>query len=104
MWGSSSIAKSVKSLSFTVGGYDATLKTQSVTTVVGSPCGSGEVGFVIHGQVKAVPFDTKTATVTICLGADSGSGTTGSFGADLGNSGATIATAAIDPATSNATL
>jgi hypothetical protein len=50
-----------------------------------------------------LPYDTKTATVLACLGADSGPGTTNSLGVDLFNS-STVDTAQIDPAFSSATL
>jgi len=96
------LKKTLKVINFTINGHAEQFKTKGATEVVGTPC-TGEVGFKIVGQVKALPYNTKTATVLACLGADTGPGTTGSLGVDLFNS-STIDTAQIDPAFSTATL
>lgn len=98
--GPASIAKSVKKLTATFGANVYFLKKFSASEVVGGACGSG-VGFMLTGQVnKPKPDKGLPATILACLGSDTGPGTTGSFGADFGQPGLTIATAAIDPATS----
>ncbi|MGH9830931.1 MAG: hypothetical protein ACREDR_47610, partial [Blastocatellia bacterium] len=78
-------------------------KLKSATEVIGGPC-PGEVGFVLAGQVKSGTYLTKAATITACLGGDSGPGTVNSFGVDLFSSSATVNTAQIDPTYSTATL
>jgi hypothetical protein len=98
-----SLAKSVKTIPFTIGGQPATFKAKGSSEDVGGPCG-GDVGFTITGQVKGAYGDKTTAQIVACLGADTGPGTTGSFGVDLFSPTATVVTATIDPAVSNATL
>ncbi len=97
-----SLKKTLKFVNFTINGHAEQFKTKSATEVVGAPC-TGEVGFQISGQVKAAPYDTKTAVILACLGTDTGTGTSGSLGVDLFNS-STVNTAQIDPAFSTATL
>ena len=92
------LKKSLKSLN--ISGNIFKVKTSAEGL---SFCGGSEVGFQINGQVKGT-YGDKTAQLTVCLGADTGPGTTGSFGADFGKPGPTIATATIDPATSSATI
>jgi len=99
----SGLAKSVKSIGFTIGGQPATFKAKGSSEDVGGPCG-GDVGFTITGQVKGAYGDKTTAQIVACLGHDTGPGTTNSFGVDLFSPTATIVTANIDAAVSNATL
>jgi hypothetical protein len=54
--------------------------------------------------VKSGVYADKMATITTCLGDDTGPGTTHSFGVDLFSPSAKIVTAEIDPATSSADL
>jgi hypothetical protein len=98
-----SLVKSLAPIAFTIAGLPATFKAKGVATEdVGGPC-PGEVGFTIPGQVKGA-FGTKSATITACLGQDTGPGTTNSFGVDLFSPSASVVTANIDPANSSATL
>jgi hypothetical protein len=97
-----SLAKSVKTIGFTIAGLPASFKAKTSAEDVGGPCG-GDVGFTIGGQVKGA-FGTKNASVTACLGHDTGPGTTNSFGVDLFSPTATIVTADIDATVSMATL
>lgn len=96
------LKKTLKVVNFTIGGHAEQFKTKGATEVVGGAC-AGEVGFRITGQVKAAPYDTKTADILACLGHDSGPGTTNSVGTDLFNS-STLVTGQIDPSESNAVL
>jgi len=98
-----SLAKSVKTIPFTIGGQPATFKAKGSAEDVGGPCG-GDVGFTITGQVKGAYGDKTTAQIVACLGHDTGPGTTNSFGVDLFSPTATIVTANIDATVSNATL
>jgi len=105
--GGSSITKSLKKLSFTVNGVTYGTKTTNAAEFVGAPCNvaTSEVGFSIQGAVKTPKQDKgQTTAFTVCLGADTGPGTTGSFGADFGANGITIATTEIDPAYSVVTV
>jgi hypothetical protein len=104
--GTTTLQKAIKKTFLTLGAEVYLLKTTTVAAIApGGSCGS-EVGFLINGQVKKPKQDkAQTSTVKACLGADTGPGTTGSFAADLiselgGNTGITIATATVDPATS----
>jgi hypothetical protein len=101
------LAKSLKTIPFTINGAPATFKAKSANEEIGGVQGPGgcpgEVGFQILGSVKG-GFGTKTAQVTACLGQDTGPGTTNSFGVDLFSPTAHVVTANIDPVTSNATL
>jgi len=104
--GAKSLKKSLKIINFTVNGHATQFKTKgNPSEVIGGAC-PGEVGFVISGQVKTGFYDTKTAQLTVCLGADTGPGTTGSFGVDILTNSQTqqIVNASIDPAHSKATL
>jgi len=97
-----SLAKSLKTIAFTIGGQPATFKAKSAVEDVGGAC-VGDVGFTISGSVKGA-YGTKTASVTACLGHDTGPGTSNSFGVDLFSPTATIVTADIDATVSMATL
>jgi hypothetical protein len=97
-----SLAKSIKTIPFTIGGQPAVFKAKSAVEEVGGPC-AGDVGFQISGQVKGA-YGTKSATILACLGHDTGPGTTNSFGVDLFSPTAQIVTADIDATVSNATL
>jgi len=75
--GGASIKKSLKSLSFTVGGSPVTIKVSTANEVLGSGgpgnCAAGEVGFDLVGQVKAGTYTDKTsAQVLACFDATSG--------------------------------
>jgi hypothetical protein len=96
------ITKSLKKLSFTLDGVSYQSKTTGASELV---CTNGDVGFKISGTIKKPKQDKGQASVaTVCLGADSGPGTTGNFFADLGSGTGTIATAAIDPSTGGSTV
>jgi hypothetical protein len=104
--GTGTLQKAVKKTTIIIAGVTYMLKTTAVAAIApGGSCG-GEVGFLISGQVKKPKQDkAQTSSLRACLGHDTGPGTTGSFAADLiselgGNTGITIATATIDPATS----
>jgi len=104
--GAKSLKKSLKIINFTVNGHPTQFKTKgNPSEVIGGAC-PGEVGFKITGQVKTGFYDTKTAVLLICIGADTGPGTTGSFGVDILTNSQTqqIVTASIDPAEGSATL
>ncbi|HEY5024535.1 MAG TPA: hypothetical protein VII76_06135 [Acidimicrobiales bacterium] len=96
------LKKTLKIINFTIGGHAEQFKTKGASEIIGGVCGA-DVGFKIVGQVKAAPYDTKTAFVLACLGHDTGPGTTNSIGVDLFNS-STLLTGQIDPAVSNAVL
>lgn len=104
--GAKSLKKSLKIINFMVNGHATQFKTKgNPAEVIGGAC-PGEVGFVIGGQVKTGFYLTKTAKLTVCLGADTGFGTTNSFGVDILTNSPTqqIVTASIDPAHSTAVL
>jgi len=94
--------KALKTITFTIAGHAELFKTKGASLVIGAPC-TGEVGFKLSGQIKAAPFADKTATVTACLGGDSGGTSTGNFGADYSTAQGVV-TATIDPALSTAVL
>jgi hypothetical protein len=98
-----SLKKGLRTINFTINGNPVLFQAKSAAEDVGGPCG-GDVGFTISGQVKSGFYAWKTATVTACLGHDTGPGTTNSFGVDLFSPTAQIVTAQIDPATSSADL
>jgi hypothetical protein len=98
------LKKTLKVVNFTVNGNPVQFKTKSAVEVIGGATCPGEVGFVISGQVKLPPYNTKAASITACLGQDSGPGTVNSFGVDLFSPTAKMVTATIDPALSKATL
>jgi hypothetical protein len=95
------ITKSLKKVNFTINGVSYQTKTTGAQDLA---CGA-EVGFKISGQVKKPKQDkAQTSTVDVCLGSDTGPGTTGNFLSDLGSGTGTIATAQIDPAFSTAVV
>jgi len=107
--------KTLKLISFRIDGTVAMFKTMHVTTEVpgqtqGDPCesaGNGlEVAVIIQGEVKRGIYATNDASVTLCLGGDSGPNTTDNFKTDLAstNSAVQIDTAQIDSTDSVATL
>ncbi len=72
--------------------YQETLTASSIALT----CASGEAGFNIKGKLTAPAAHAgEPMKVTVCLGSDTGPGTTGNFANDLGAPGVTIATAAI---------
>jgi len=109
--GTSSILKSLKKLNFTLDGVAYQTKATAASSIgctdsVSPPGGiPQEVGFQITGTVKGPKQDKgQTAVLSVCLGTDSGPGTTGSFLSDLGSGTGTIAGASIDGNTSTATI
>jgi hypothetical protein len=70
----------------------------------GGACGASEVGFAISGSVTGGLGVLTAFSMNICLGGDTGPGTTNAFFADLTGGTATIASALLDPATSSVTL
>jgi hypothetical protein len=97
-----SLKKTLKQISFTVGGASVLFKTKSANEVLFGHCGS-DVGFQINGQVKSGTYADKTAVVLACLGTDFGPGASGSFGGDY-NHAQGVNGAQIDGSVSNATL
>jgi hypothetical protein len=104
--GTTSIQKALKKLNFTLNGTAYKTKTTSAAEVIGGACGS-EVGFKITGTVTS-PKASKglPSSLTACLGAITGSGLNpgDDFGAAAVDQIGTVATAAIDPAHSAATI
>ena len=88
------ITKALKKVTFTIDNVLYQTKTTSATDLA---CSNGDVGFKISGTVKKPKNDkNQSSVVDVCLGADSGPGTTGSFFPDLITGTGTIATATID--------
>ncbi len=90
----STLWSSIGTLKIKIGAtsYTAALTSSSVALT----CASGEAGFNIKGHLTAPAADAgQTVKDTVCLGSDTGPGTTGNFENDLGAPGVTIATAAI---------
>ncbi|MDR3650274.1 MAG: hypothetical protein P4L20_14355 [Acidimicrobiales bacterium] len=107
--------KTLKLISFRPDGAVAMFKTITVSTEIpgqsiGDPCeseGNGfEVAFIIKGEVKDGIYADSDASVTLCLGGDSGPNTTDNFKVDLAstNPAVQIDTAQIDSTDSVATL
>ncbi len=95
------IQKSIKKITFTLDGVLYQTKTTAAYDLVCGP----DVGFKITGTVKKPKQDKgQTSVVNVCLGGDSGSGTTGNFFSDLGSGTGTIKTATIDPAYATVTI
>jgi hypothetical protein len=87
------LAASIPKIKFKI---KTTSYTSKTTSSAGTVCTGGELGFVLKGKLTAPAAHAGEATkVTACLGADTGTGTTGSFTADFGQPGVTIATAAL---------
>jgi hypothetical protein len=96
------VQKSLKSLSFTINGIPyATKGTVASQVLAGGLCGS-EVGFHLVATVKSPkPDKGQTVALNLCLGTITGSGLTSStFSGAASDQNGTVATAAIDPATS----
>ena len=74
--------KTLKTISFTIGGSPVLFKTKGSSEVVGGACGAA-VGFQITGMVKNGTYADKTASILACLTTDAGGTSTGSFIADL---------------------
>jgi len=97
-----SITKSLKKLSLNVDGVTYSTKTTGAAEI---SCSGGEVGFQINGTVKGPKNDKgETSVLSVCLGADSGPGTSGDFIVDLGTGTGTITGAAIDGSNSTLTI
>jgi len=115
--GAKSLKKSLKNISFHINGHLTGFKQSGTPTLVtgNNPC-PGEVGYIIRGKVKSAAtgdyYYTKTATLDVCLGSDSGSGVSGNFLGDLltmkgpnyPSHDVTITGAQIDPNHGSATL
>jgi hypothetical protein len=97
-----SLKKTLKQISFTIGGAPVLFKTKGATEVLFGACGS-DVGFNITGMVKSGTYAYKTASVLACLGSDFGPGASGNFGADY-NHAQGVSGAQIDGTVSKATL
>ena len=102
--GASNLQKALKKGTFTIDGIGFPFKTSSAAAVNGGACGS-EAGFQISGSVKNKAYAYTSYSLLVCLGGDTGTGTTGAFLNDITTaiasaSGPTIATATIDPASS----
>ncbi len=102
-----SLEKAVKKLPLTLtqGGHTFTIKskaTSAASVTPGGVCGS-EAGFAIGTTLKTSPKSTLPTTghINVCLGTDSNGV---DFFTDLTKNGATIASTAIDPATSTIAL
>jgi len=79
-------------IKFTIAGTAYQSKSSSSNFSIA--CASGEAGFIIKGKLtKPLAHAGETTKVQVCLGSDTGPGTTGVFAADLGVAGVTIATA-----------
>jgi hypothetical protein len=111
---SGSLKKALKSITFTIAGSPNTWKTKGGgLTFTGCP---GEIGYALNGQVAGT-YDTKTATILVCLGTTHrADATTGSFLTDYnsyvgnpagtapGNAGGGVASVDFDAADSTVTL
>jgi hypothetical protein len=106
---SNTLASAEKGLKKIVFGFAAGTVKFKTTGFMATVSGTGEVGFAITGTAKG-PYGNPSATINAYLGTDTGPGTTGNFTSDLGTCtgsatpAMTIATAAVDPASSNASL
>ena len=99
-----SLKKAIKKGTFVLNGISLPFKTSVAGAYTG--CGGAEQGFQITGTVKNKAFAYTTFALTICLGDDSGTGTTNNFANDIvtalaSTSGPTITSAEIDPAYSS---
>ena len=75
----------------TINGTNYSSSSKSSAGIV---CAGGELGFKIKGKLTAPAAHAGEATkVLVCLGSDTGPGTTGSFTNDFNQPGRTIATA-----------
>jgi hypothetical protein len=100
-----SLKKDLKTIPITIGGSAGTFKVKSGQEI--PSCGGGpEVGFVLGGQVKGGNYQTKSGSITVCLGADTRfDGSHGTFATDLStDNGGGVVSASIDPTYGNATL
>jgi hypothetical protein len=90
----SQLAAEIPKLKIVIG--TTTYITKTVSSAV-TLCSGGEAGFVLKGKLTSPAAHAgEAAKLTVCLGSDTGSGTTGSFTKDYTNistDGATIATA-----------
>jgi hypothetical protein len=97
------VQKSLKSLSFTINAIPYVTKgTVASQILAGGLCGGSEIGFHLAATVKSPkPDKGQTVTLNLCLGTITGSGLTSStFSGAASDQNGTVATAAIDPATS----
>jgi hypothetical protein len=106
--GASTLGKALKKVTLNVNGISFAGKTKTATAVSGGACGS-EGGFQLNGSVKASGQSYKTYSLLVCIGNDTGPGTTNAFASDVagaafGNTAIAIDTADIDPASSTLTI
>jgi hypothetical protein len=106
--GASTLQKALKKGTITLDGVGFPFKTSSAVSVDGGACGA-EAGFQISGSVKNKAYAYTTYSMLVCLGGDTGTGTTGAFLNDIttaiaSSSGPTIASATIDPSSSVLTV
>ena len=80
--GASNLQKALKKGTITLDGVGFPFKTSSATSVNGGPCGS-EAGFQISGSVKNKAYAYTSYSLLVCLGGDTGTGTTGAFLNDI---------------------
>ena len=79
----------------TVDNLPLTFNFGSASQVIGAPCTGSDVGFSITGPAELKGLTVGTYAELVCLSSDHGTGTTGSFLADLGSSTAIITSATI---------
>jgi len=80
------------------------MPTAAAQVLPGGACGASEAGFSVSGTVTGGSPAVSSFTMDICLGTDSGTGTTGNFLADVAVGTSTIAVANLDATTSSLVL
>jgi len=104
-----SIVTSIPHITLVIGGHTYTTNTTAASALVCAdvlkPKGH-ELGFLITGTVATGSYQYvgKTAKFGVCLGTDTGTGTSNDFTRDFNGATLTIATTAIDPVSSFATI
>ncbi len=89
-------ALSAKPIKATVDSIGVDLVFGSASEVLpGGACGASDVGFDVTGNVQVKSANVGTYDEVVCLSGDAGTGTSGSFLADLGSSTAVIASATV---------
>ena len=92
--GATTLWSRIGSLKIKVGSTSYTVQLTASNRAL--TCASGEAGFNIKGKLSAPAAHAGEAVKdTVCLGGDSGPGTTGNFVTDFTTPGVTIATATI---------
>jgi hypothetical protein len=101
--GTSSIQKALKTIHFTINGIAYESKTTGSAII---SCAGGEFGFSISGSIAAPKVDKgQPAVLQACLGTVTGTGlnSPATFSNNVGGPGV-VATATLDPATSNVAI